>query len=174
MSKRGKEREGTSSRGEEGTATSAMYRRDLELAPGPGFRLRRRLSARIFSALLAVAAVCWGAFDLTSGHPWIGAATLALAAAFVVQHLRSEVDTFRFEQTAVVRRMLTLHGLREERLAATDIRGVHVAFAKGRARAFIETTEGDEVPLVEGNEREVRLMADRLSAQLARPQGLLH
>jgi hypothetical protein len=151
-----------------------MYRRDLELAPGSGFRLRRRLSARIFSALLAVAALCWGGFDLTSGHPWIGAATLALAVAFVAQLVWAEFDGWRFEEMNVVRRMLTLRGVEEERLPAQQIRGVHVAFAKGRARAFIETTAGDEVPLVEGNEHEVRQIADRLSAALSKPQGLLH
>jgi hypothetical protein len=37
------------------------FRRDLTLAKGAGFRLRRRLSARIFSALLALAAFGWGA-----------------------------------------------------------------------------------------------------------------
>ncbi|HEY2027867.1 MAG TPA: hypothetical protein VGH20_01550 [Myxococcales bacterium] len=151
-----------------------MYRRDLELAPGSGFRLRRRLSARLFSALLAVAAVCWGVFDLTSNHPWVGAATLALALAFVLQLVRSEMDTFRFDQSGVVRRVLTLRGLQEERLPAQQIRGVHIAFAKGRARAFIETLAGEEVPLVEGEERDVRRIADRLSAALSLPQGLLH
>src|SRR3954471_12776803 len=113
-----------------------MYRRDLELAPGPEFRLRRRRSARVFSALLAVAAVGWGAYDLASGHRWIGVATLALSAAFMIQLLQSELDSWRFEERAVVRRLLTLRGVSEERLPASEIRGVHVAFAKGRARAF--------------------------------------
>lgn len=151
-----------------------MYRRDLELAPGSAFRLRRRLSARMFSALLAVAALSWGAFDLKSGHPWVGAATLALAIAFVAQLVQAELEGWRFEESAIVRRMLTLRGLLEERLPAQRIRGVHVAFAKGRARAFIETLDGEEVPLVEGEEREVRVIADRLSAALSPPQGLLH
>lgn len=151
-----------------------MYRRDLELAPGSGFRLRRRLSARVFSALLAAAALCWGFFDLTSGHPWVGAATLALAVAFVAQLVRAEFDGWRFEQAEMVRRMLTMRGVEEERLPARQIRGVHVAFAKGRARAFIETLAGEEVPLVEGEEREVRRIADRLSAAISAPQGLLH
>lgn len=151
-----------------------MYRRDLELAPGSGFRLRRRLSARIFSGLLAVAAVCWGCFDLTSGHPWVGAATLALAVAFVAQLVRAELEGWRFEETAVVRRMLTLQGVQEERLPAREIRGVHVAFAKGRARAFIETLAGEEVPLVEGDEREIRRIADRLSAALSTDPRVVH
>src|SRR4051794_28591616 len=138
-----------------------MYRRDLELAPGPEFRLRRRRSARIFSALLAVAAVGWGAYDLASGRRWIGAATLALAVAFMVQLLQSELVSWRFENRMVIRRLLTLRGVAEERLPASEIRGVHVAFAKGRARAFIETLSGEEVPLVEGKEPEVRRIADR-------------
>jgi hypothetical protein len=151
-----------------------MYRRDLELAPGSEFRLRRRWSARILSGLLAVAAVAWGAYDLTAGHPLVGTGTLVLAIVFALQLLQAEIDSWRFEQRAVVRRLLTLRGLREDRLPADDIRGVHVAFANGRARAFIETSEGEEVPLVEGKEAEVRRIADRLSAALARPQGLLH
>jgi hypothetical protein len=151
-----------------------MYRRDLELAPGPEFRLRRRLSARILSALLALAALAWGAYDLAEGHPWVGAATLTLAAAFMLQLLQAEIESWRYQEPAVVRRLLTLRGLREERLPATAIRGVHVSFEKGRARAFIETVEGKEVPLVEGNENEVKVIADRLSAALARPQALLH
>src|SRR3954468_10157835 len=148
-----------------------MYRRDLELAPGPEFRLRRRRSARIFSALLAIAAVGWGAYDLASGHRWIGAATLALAGAFMIQLVQSELDSWRFENRTVVRRLLTLRGVAEERLPASELPGVHVAFAKGRARPFIETMEGDEVPLVEGKEPEVRRIADRLSAALSRPAG---
>ena len=151
-----------------------MYRRDLELAPGPHFRLRRRRSARLFSALLAVAALGWGVYDISAGHRWIGAVTLALAVAFVIQLAQSEADSWRFEERAVIRRMLTLRGLAEERLPANQIRGVHVAFEKGRARAFIETLAGEEVPLVEGEEAEVRRIADRLSAALHHPPQLLH
>jgi hypothetical protein len=151
-----------------------MYRRDLELAPGPGFRLRRRISERIIAVLLALAALVFGVYDLASGHPWVGAVTLALAVAFGVQLLQSEVDSWQFEKHAVVRRVLTMRGISEERLPAAQIRGVHVAFTDGRARAFIETTEGEEVPLVEGKEVEVRRIADRLTAALARPPEMLH
>jgi hypothetical protein len=151
-----------------------MYRRDLELAPGTEFRLRRRLSARVFSGLLALAAVIWGGYDLGVGRPWVGAGTLALAVAFMLQLTQAEIDSWRFEERAVVRRLLTLRGLTEERLHATEIRGVHVAFEKGRARAFIETMDGEEVPLVEGKEAEVRRIADKLNAALARPTGFFH
>ncbi len=72
------------------------FRRDLTLAPGPEFRLTRRLSARL-------------------------------------------------------------------RVPAAEIEGVHVAFSGGRARAWVETRDGDQVALVEGEEREVRRIADQLS-----------
>jgi hypothetical protein len=151
-----------------------MYRRDLELAPGTEFRLRRRLSSRLLSASLALAAVAFGAYDIAAGRLWIGVGTLILAIGFVAQLTQAEIDSWRFEERYVVRRMLTLRGLSEERLHATEIRGVHVAFAKGRARAFIETMDGEEVPLVEGKEAEVRKVADKLNAVLVRGPGYLH
>jgi hypothetical protein len=151
-----------------------MYRRDLELAPGTEFRLRRRLSSRVLSGALALAAAAFGAYDLVAGRYWVGAGTLVLAIAFMVQLTLAEMDFWKFEERYVVRRLLTLRGVAEERLHATEIRGVHVAFAKGRARAFIETMDGDEVPLVEGNEAEVRRVADKLNAVLMRPPGFLH
>ena len=55
------------------------FRRDLTLAPGPEFRLTRRLSARILSVVLALAAIGWGVFDLWAGYRVVGAATAALA-----------------------------------------------------------------------------------------------
>lgn len=152
------------------------YRRDLTLAPGAGFRLRRRLSARVFSALLALAAIGWGIFDLSVGRLWIGAATIALALAFVVQLVQAELDSWRFEAGTVVRRAFALRELRfrETRLEAHEIAGVQVAFVKGAARAWIETRSGGEVPLVEGDEREVRQIAERLSGSLQSAQHVLH
>lgn len=135
------------------------FRRDLELAPGAGFRLRRRLSARIFSALLALAAIAWGAFDLWIGRRFVGAATIALAVAFVVQLVLAELESRRFDA---------------KRLDLKRIRGVQVAFVQGRARAWIEMLDGDEVPLVEGDEREVRRIADRLSALMADRPEVVH
>src|SRR5438105_15839256 len=105
------------------------FRRDLELAPGAGFRLRRRLSARVFSGLLAVAAIGWGAFDLSIGYRFVGAATMALAIAFVTQLVYAELDRWRFENSELRSRRL--------RLPARDIRGVEIEFVQGRARAWI-------------------------------------
>jgi hypothetical protein len=152
------------------------FRRDLTLAPGAGFRLRRRLSARIFSALLALAAIGWGLFDLWIGNRFVGAATIALAVAFVVQFVQAELDSWRFEAGKVVRRTFALRELRfrELRLEAREISGVQVAFTKGLARAWIETRAGEEVPLVEGDEREVRQIAERLAGTLKEPPALLH
>jgi hypothetical protein len=158
------------------------FRRDLELAPESAFRLRRRRGARVFSTLLALAAVGWGAFDLWMGYRVVGAATVLLALAFVVQLLQSELDSWRFDGATAVRRTFVLRGLkfRELRLRARDIRGVEIAFAGGRARAWIEDRSGEQYALVEGDEREVRRIADKLvsSLQLAEmeaPRGpLLH
>jgi hypothetical protein len=147
-----------------------MYRRDLELAPGEAFRLRRRLSPRSLPFWLVLAALGFAAYDLVAGRYWIGAATALLALAFV---LESFFDGWRVEQRVVVHRVLTLRGVREARLPASQIRGVHVAFDRGRARAFIETLDGEEVALVEGPEAPVRQIADRLSAAISdRPQTL--
>ncbi|HTO95729.1 MAG TPA: hypothetical protein VMK66_01690 [Myxococcales bacterium] len=134
------------------------FRRDLTLAPGPGFRLTRRLSARAFSVLLAVAAVGWGAYDLWAGHRLVGAATVALAIAFVFQLVQAELAGWRFEGAELRSRTLTLK--------AAEIEGVHLAFEGRRARAWVTTLDGEQVALVEGEEREVRRIADRLSGAL--------
>ena len=145
---------------------SEGFRRDLELAPGKGFRLRRRLSARIFSALLAFAAIAWGAFDLSIGYRVVGLATIALALAFVVQLIWAELDAWRFENAELRSRRV--------RVPVRQIRGVQVEFVKGRARASIELSGGEQLPLVEGDEAEVRRIADRLSGMIARPPEVLH
>jgi hypothetical protein len=143
-----------------------MFRRDLELAPGPGFRLRRKLGARIFSTLLAFAAIAWGLFDLSIGYRFVGAATIALAIAFVVQLIRAELDTLKFEDSALRARGLTV--------PAREIRGVQIDFVQGRARASVELLDGRQLALVEGEEREVRRIAERLSGMIARPPEVLH
>lgn len=135
-----------------------MFRRDLELAPGAGFRLRRRLAARAYSALLAIAALGWGAFDLLAGHPIVGGATLALAAAFVIQLVQAEMRSWRFEDGALRTRGASL--------SLRHIAGVHLAFEGRRARAWVETVQGEQIALVEGDEREVRRIADRLSSEI--------
>ncbi len=75
-----------------------------------------------------------------------------------------------------MRRTFALHELRfrELRLAASEISGVQVAFARGVARAWIETRAGDQLPLVEGDEREVRQIAERLSGSLKEAPRTLH
>lgn len=134
------------------------FRRDLTLARGPGFRLVRRRSARVLSVLLAVSAVGWGAYDLWAGHRVVGLATAALAVAFVVQLAQGELAGWRFEGAELRSRRL--------RVPADQIEGVHLSSARGRARAWIETRGGDQVALVEGEEGEVRGIAERLSGTL--------
>jgi hypothetical protein len=134
------------------------FRNDLTLASGPEFRLTRRVSARVFSAMLAVAAVGWGVFDLWAGYRVVGAATALLAIAFVVQLVQLERAGWRFDGAVLRSRSL--------RVPARDIEGVHIAFSGRTARAWIETRDGEQVALVEGDEREVRRIADRLSGTL--------
>ena len=134
------------------------FRRDLTLEEGAGFRLTRRRSARILSVLLAVAAVGWGAYDLWAGYRIVGAATAALAIAFVVQLVQAELSGWRFDGAELRSRRV--------RLPAAEIEGVHVAFFGKTARAWVETRDGEQVALLEGDEREVRKIADRLSGSL--------
>jgi hypothetical protein len=134
------------------------FRKDLTLAPGPEFRLRRRPSARVLSVALAVAAVGWGAFDLWAGYRVVGIATAALAVAFVIQLVQAELATWRFDGVELRSARL--------RVPASEIEGVHIAFSGGRARAWVETHDGDQVALLEGEEREVRRIADQLSGMV--------
>ena len=131
------------------------FRRDLALAPGPDFRLRRRPSARLSSVLLALAAIAWGGFDLWAGHRLVGAATAVLAVAFIVQFVQAEQAGWRFDGSELRSRNL--------RLRAQDIEGIHLAFSDGWARAWVQTRTGEQVALLEGEEQEVRRVADRLS-----------
>lgn len=135
------------------------FRRDLTLAPGPGFRLQRRRGARVFSALLALAALGWGAFDVLSGLRLVGGATLTLAGAFIVQLVQAELSSWRFDGLSLQSRRL--------RVDAAQIKGVHLAFDGSRARAWVEMSEGEPVALVEGDQAEVKLIADRLAGALA-------
>lgn len=146
----------------------AGFRRDLELAPGAQFRLRRRLWPRVLSALGTLCGLAVGVADLILGYRFPGALMLLLSLAFGVQLLQAELDAFWFDGRAAVRRRLVLRELavRETRLSARNIRGVQVEFVGRKARAWIETVRGEEVPLVEGEADEVERIADRLSAQL--------
>jgi len=131
------------------------FRRDLALAPGPGFRLGRKRSATILSVVLALTAAGWGAYDLWAGHRVIGLATAALAVAFTIQLVQGELAGWRFEGAELRSRRV--------RVKAREIESVHVAARAGRARAWVETRAGDQVALLEGEEREVRRIVDRLS-----------
>lgn len=135
------------------------FRSDLVLAPGETFHLRRRPSARICSAALALAALGFGVYDLVAGLWLVGAATLVIALAFVAQLVRAELEVWRFEGEA-----LRSHGFR---IDARKIRGIRVGESEeGHARAWVETRDGEQLPLVEGDEREVEVIADRLSRAL--------
>ena len=145
------------------------FRRDLELAPGPQFRLRRRLWPRLLSAAGVLGGAGLGIFDIAVGYRLAGGAMLALAIAFVVQLVQAEIDSWRFDGEAAVRRRLVISRLavRELRLRASEIAGVPIELAGSHARAWIETREGEQYPLVEGGEAEVRRIADRLAALVA-------
>jgi hypothetical protein len=144
------------------------FRRDLELAPGGEFRLRRRRGPRLLSAALAFAGVLATAVDVFAFRPWLAAAQLVLSLAFVLLLLLAELDSWSFEGEQAVRRMFDLRalGFREYRVAAKQIRRVSVAAEDGRARAWIETRGGDEYALVEGDEREVLRIVERLQASV--------
>jgi len=129
-------------------------------------RLRRKRGARRLQILLALASFAAAGFDLFNGKEWIAAAQLALAVAFLAVLGRDEVESWRLEADALVRRTLSLGGVREERLPASQIRGVLVESAGGRARAWVEMRAGEQYALVEGDEADVRRLADRLSGSL--------
>jgi hypothetical protein len=128
------------------------------LASGPEFKLRRKPVARLFSALLSLAALGWGAFDLWAGFRWVGIGTVILALAFIAQLVKAERDTVRLENAEL--RSLHL------RLPVAEIEGIHVQFGDTLARAWLKTTKGEQVALVEGDEQEVRRITDRLAGTL--------
>jgi len=130
----------------------------MALAPGPGFHLTRKTSARVLSIALALAAVGWGIYDLWAGYRVVGAATSALAVAFIVQIVQAELATWRFEGSELRSPRM--------RLRARDIEGVHVAFSGPRARVWVELRDGEEVALAEGEEHEIRGIADRLAGMV--------
>jgi len=152
-----------------------VFRRDLELELST-MRLRRKRGARRLQVLLALASFAAAGFDLVAGREWIAAAQLALALAFLAVLARAELDSWRLDGDALVRRTLSLGGVREERLRATDISGVLVAVSSGRARAWIEMRAGEQYALVEGDEADVRRLADRLSGslELGTARGEMH
>jgi hypothetical protein len=138
------------------------FRRDLELLEGrpPTFRLRRRRGARLLSWGLAAAALLATALDLVAKRPFVAALQLTLAVAFIGVLVRAELDSWLFDGRQLVRRSFTGFGFREIRLRARSIVDVGIARAKGRARAWIETADGEQYALVEGGEAEVKRIAE--------------
>ncbi len=133
------------------------FRRDLTLAPGPEFRLRRRQSARVYSALLALAALAWCFYDLREGYRLIGAATGVLAVAFLLQLVALERSAWRLENTELRSRSL--------RIPVSDIEGVRIDFEGRTGRVWVEA-RGETIALVEGAEDEARRIAERLAGTL--------
>ena len=144
------------------------FRRDLELAPGVGFRLRRKLGPRLLSAALALAGLLATLVDLLAGRSWLAAAQLALSVAFIGLLVQAELDSWRFDGAGAVRRTFVLRQLRFRvlRVEAAQIRRVSIEQDGARARAWIETRAGDDYALVEGAEADVARIVERLSASV--------
>jgi hypothetical protein len=152
------------------------FRRDLTLAAGEGatFRLRRSWAARLLSWGLASAALIATVLDVIAHRPLVAAAQLTLGIAFIALQIRAELDGWRFDGSNLVRRRFSLSALGFEvlTLRAQNIREIGVTSSGRRARAWIETQNGDEYALLEGSAAEVERIADgiRRSVQLAAAQ----
>jgi len=152
------------------------FRRDLTLAAGEGttFRLRRSWGARLLSWALATAALVATGLDLLAHRPLIAAGQLTLGIAFIALQVRAELDGWRFDGANLVRRRFSLSpmGFEEVTLRARNIREVGVTSSGRRARAWIETQNGEEYALLEGSAAEVERIADgiRRSVVLAAAQ----
>jgi len=158
------------------------FRRDLTLAAGEGstFQLRRSWGARFLSWGLATAALIATVLDLVARRPLVAAGQLTLGIAFIALQVRAELDGWRFDGSNLVRRRFSLSTLGFEvlTLRARNIREVGVTSSGRRARAWIETQNGEEYALLEGSAAEVERIADgiRRSVQLAaaQPTKTLH
>jgi len=62
-----------------------------------------------------------------------------------------------------VRRWLTLSGVNETRLGVKAISRIGVEHAGSRARVWIETKDGQQVALVDGDAGSVEAMAEKLA-----------
>ena len=148
----------------------------MTLAAGEGttFRLRRSWGARLLSWGLATAALVATGLDLLAHRPLIAAGQLTLGIAFIALQVRAELDGWRFDGANLVRRRFSLSplGFEELTLRARNIREVGVTSSGRRARAWIETQNGEEYALLEGSAAEVERIADgiRRSVQLAAVQ----
>jgi hypothetical protein len=148
----------------------------LTLAEGEGatFRLRRRWGARLLAWALAAAALFATGLDLLARRPLVAAIQLTMGIAFVVLQVRAELDGWRFDGAHLVRRRFSLSalGFQELKLRARNIREVGVTASGRRARAWIETENGEEYALLEGSTAEVERIAEgiRRSVLLAAAQ----
>jgi hypothetical protein len=158
------------------------FRRDLTLAEGEGptFRLRRSWGARLLSWGLGAAALVATVLDLVAHRPLVAAGQLTLGIAFIALQIRAELDGWRFDGANLVRRRFSFSTLGFEvlTLRARNIREVGVTSSGRRARAWIETQNGEEYALLEGSAAEVERIADgiRRFVQLAaaQPTKTLH
>jgi len=152
------------------------FRRDLTLAAGEGttFRLRRSWGARLLSWGLATAALVATGLDLLAHRPLLAAGQLTLGVAFIALQIRAELDGWRFDGSNLRPAAILALGAGFEvvTLRARNIREVGVTSSGRRARAWIETHNGDEYALVEGSAAEVERIAEgiRRSVQLAAAQ----
>jgi hypothetical protein len=97
-----------------------------------------------------------------------------MGIAFIALQVRAELDGWRFDGAHLVRRRFSLSALAFEELKvrARNIREVGVTASGRRARAWIETENGEEYALLEGSTAEVERIADgiRRSVLLAAMQ----
>jgi hypothetical protein len=152
------------------------FRRDLTLARGEGatFRLQRRRGARLVAWGLTIAAIVVTGVDLFARPPLMAGLQVAMSAALIALQVRAELDGWRFDGSNLVRRRFSLTALGFELLTvrARSIREIGVTTSGRRARAWIETHDGDEYALVEGSAPEVEQIAEgiRRSVLLAAAQ----
>jgi|GEM_PF-3135612 len=145
------------------------FRHDLELVPGSrAFKLRRRLGPRLVSLALMLAGFGATAVDLAAHRPLVATLQLALSVAFLGLLLRAELDSWRFEGDAAIRRTFSLRRLQfvTLRLEARQVRHVAVEQAARFARAFIVAKNGEEYALVEGDDARVRQIAESFTASV--------
>jgi len=141
------------------------FRRDLRLVEGPQgtLALVRRTGPRALSIALVLAATALAAIDARAGRPWLAAVHATLVVGFLFLLIRAEMDRFRFDGRAAVRRWLTLGGFCETRLEAKAIARIGVLRTGKRGRVWIETKDGDRYAVIEGKAEEVERIAARLA-----------
>jgi len=112
-------------------------------ASGPNFAHAAGVSARFFRAA-ALAAGRLGVFDHLGGYGWLGAATALLPSPSSSNSFKLERPDGGSTEPCCARAVSAFR---------SDIEGVHWRFPGRTARAWIETRHGEQVALVEGDER---------------------